>query len=431
MAREIVWKDIGIQKGADRKETASALAEKYAERIARLSGGSGEFDRAAFVKYILRESDASFERTRSAPFSMLDVPWDKQRFDYEAMHRALFLGYTAQLTETESEIAEELRRRAEAGEMRFDKGLSFFHALESIVTFAEQGGLARDKAGAFVSTLCEKSLLDDPLYLREMLNNPQRLIADRASGAEPRFDLDAFAERLREDQAAAEFFANRPGHVELPQKFVVYSVDGQARHKVWRTYEQVALRTAQILASVATYGIVPGGVVGGVRPTQLYGTIDRADLCIINWYPAYQGAVLVPLEDFVQNRSGVQFLHSMSVMVDGDKTTGTDVVVGPDSSGVLPTIDPSKFLTIVPRELEGVVALSIRQLGTLLRRPDEEIYHTLGRCIGYNPSVWQNFHYFNEWLQSTSEGNALLAEKLGREIPRLPSLSEVKQNILA
>ena len=202
----------------------------------------------------------------------------------------------------------------------------------------------------------------------------------------------------------------------FPDKFIVHSVDTQGYAKAWRTYEQFAAITSSKLASVVTYGLVPGGVLGGINPTDLYGTLDRADLLILNWYPQFQGGVIIPTEFFAKDGFGCEITGSRSVMIDGDNGKGRDIIVRPNQEGILPHVSPSEFVVVVPLELQKATISEITSLHHKLRRSSPEVAATLERCVGYDPSLWGNFHYFNEWLQTTAEGNALLEDRIGHSI---------------
>ncbi|GEM_PF-6995108 len=432
----VSWRDIGIKENAyDKEEEARKLASAAVQRITKLDS-DGDIDLARVTDDILAHYKTFSDETK-VTLRWSDVPREKQRFDYEQSLRALFIGYRRRLEVSDSDL-EEMGR---AGQMEFDKRFSFFHSLDIAIAFAEARHVTQKEALGFLSALMEGKVAYDPLYLREVLNNPawlsdEREIKDIAAAiAAHRLEYHSIdAEIVREpiaqleDEAAyaEQFFRTRPPKVVLPQKFVVHSVDGQASNKMWRTYDQVAARTADTLASIATYGIVAGGIVGGINPTTLMGTVDRADLCIINWYPKYQGAILVPLDTFARPNHEYKFTGSMSVMVDGDKAHGTDIIVGPDSDGILPEIKPSGFVAIVPAALQERVSAEMYRLGHLLGRSNADVHATLNRCIGYDPTHWKNIHHFNEWLQTTPDGNALLEERLGRRITDLPTVNDIK-----
>ncbi len=379
-----------------------------------------------------------------------DVSREKHRLDWEQQMRAYFIGFKRPLFETIEQIDEQVDKLACVGTLEFDCGLSFYHSVETVVAFCENVGFSRDEAAVFLSELFDGNAIYNPLYIREMLNYPERLGFERNS-----LDVKNFALEVNrnygdhggykdsgspenvvkvptlegESDLASEFFAQRQKEGTFPKKLIVHSVDTQASRKAWRTYEQVARQTSTKLASVATYGLVPGGVLGGINPTTLFGTLDRADLCIINWYPQYQGAVLFPVERFVKDGFGCRFTGSRSVMIDGDRGGGTDIIVGQNEEGILPYMSPSDLIIVIPQELQRAVADEMIRLHRLLRRPRGELTKTLEMLVGYNPSLWKNFHYFNEWLQTTPGGNALLEERIGCPVSKLKSSDEIKANI--
>ncbi len=150
---------------------------------------------------------------------------------------------------------------------------------------------------------------------------------------------------------------------------------------------------------------------------------------IMNWYPQFQGSVIIPTEFLAQEGFGCEFTGSMSVMIDGDRGRGRDIIARPNKEGVLPYLSPHEFVVVIPTELQRATIDEITRLYHRLVRPPEEIVTTLKRCIGYEPSLWRNYHYFNEWLQTTPEGNALLEERIGRPVSDLKSSDEIKVNI--
>lgn len=116
-------------------------------------------------------------------------------------------------------------------------------------------------------------------------------------------------------------------------------------------------------------------------------------------------------------------------MIDGDRGHGTDVIVRPNEDGILPYVSPSEFVVIVPTELQRAAGDEITNLHQRLLRQSLKITATLERCIGYDPNIWRDFHYFNEWLQTTPKGNTLLEEKIGRPVSGLKSSAEIKAHI--
>ncbi len=429
------WRDIGIKENAyDRDQEAQKLAGAAVQRIAKLDTDD-DINLVGVADDILAHYKTFSDETK-VTLRWSDVPREKQRFDYEQSLRALFIGYRRRLEVSDSDL-EEMGR---AGQMEFGKRFSFFHSLDVAIAFAEAQHVAQKDALGFLSALMEGKAVYDPLYLMEVLNNPAWLSGERemktiaAAIAAHRLTYrsiayEPIAQLVDEASFAEHFFQTRPRKVVLPQKFVVHSVDGQAAQKFWRTYAQVVDRTAANLASIATYGIVSGGAVDGINPTTLMGTVDRADLCIINWYPEYQGAILVPLDAFAQSDYRCKFTHSMSVMVDGDKAHGTDIIVGPNDERILPEVKPSGFVAIVPAALQERVSAEIYRLGHLLKRPDDDVRATINRCIGYDPTHWRNIHYFNEWLQTTPDGTALLEGRLGRKVTDLPIVNDIKARL--
>ncbi|MBI2548094.1 hypothetical protein HYW21_01970 [Candidatus Woesearchaeota archaeon] len=444
----LIWRDIGFKKHETwrDRERVSGLAYGYAERIGQLPNPGDSYDAPSIASSILRAYEQFLEETKTV-LRWDDVPKDKQRFDHEQLIRAMFVGYKGHFDSSPEEIEQELERFS-GTTLDKDKGLSWYHSMEGVVAFCEGVRFTREEAVVFLNTLLGKKALYDPLYVHEALNHPERfrfgeqsrnpeeLARAIAGNYERSFSYErndsGRNEVLRindERTLAEEFFARREKEGAFPGKFVVHSIDSQASAKAWRTYEQFATITAAKLGSIATYGLVPGGVVSGINPAELYGTLDRADLMIMNWYPRFQGGVVIPVELFAQNGFGCEFTNSMSVMIDGEKGTGTDVIARPNEEGILPYLSPSAFVAVIPRELQSTTIDEIARLHGLLQRSSHEIPKTLEQCIGYDPSLWKNFHYFNEWLQTTPQGNALLEARIGRPVSGLKSTEKIKANI--
>ncbi|MBI5871539.1 hypothetical protein HZB88_00445 [archaeon] len=439
----LVWRDIGFRKnetGHDPK-IVGELANSYARRIGQLPNSGNPYDTSSIASSIIETYEKFLKATKTI-LRWDDVPKDKQRLDHEQFMRAMFLGYKKPFYSTTEEIDQETDRFS-GKTLENDKGLSFYHSIECVVGFCENVSFSKEEAVVFLQELFGCKALYDPLYIKEMLNHPERL-GFREKSREPEKLAQAISEnyerlvsynrnelpKIADEKAIAkEFFAQREREGAFLGKFVVHSIDTQASAKAWRTYEQFAALTSSKLASIAIYGLVPGGVLGGINPTEIYGTLDRADLMIMNWYPRFQGGVIIPTEFFAQQGFGCEFTGSMSVMIDGDRGTGRDIITKPNEEGILPYLSPSEFVVIVPTELQRATVDKITSLYHKLLRPPEEIATTLKRCIGYEPKLWKNFHYFNEWLQTTPEGNALLEERIGCPVSDLKLSDEIKANI--
>lgn len=414
----LVWHDIGIGTndvpGEGREQK---IAQAILERV-----------EASDLTLKVLEAFATFTKETSFTLCWNDVPLEKAHFDYEQFARAMYFGFQESSVMTIPKIDEELKLMRKMGELKHHRGFSFFHSLDVAVSLAEQESYSRTETGEFIEQLLLDKSLYDPLYLREMLNSQRCGLRGRplakAIEAQPSPSMNHTLSATSindERRIAAEFLAQRQKGIVLPQKLVVHSVDGQASEKTWRTYKQVQQRTANKLASIATYGLVTGGVVGGILPIIIHGTIDRADLVIMNWYPQYQGAILCPLDSFVQPGHQCKFTYSMSIMIDDQKGSGTDIFVGP-AEKKLPYIEPTKLVAVVPTTLDTV--RDLEGLAHLLKRSA-----ALDRCIFYDPTLWGNFHHFNEWLQTTEQGTELLERKLERKLTDMKTVPEIKTNL--
>lgn len=430
----ILWKDIGITEFDDCEKKAKELAEHYAGRVAQFQSEDSEgkgIDKSSFINNILNNYNDFFEKTKEV-LIWSDVPQEKHRFDYERQQYTFFYGRHPLMGMSVEKIDKVLEQIGVVGKLELDKKFAFFHSLESAVMFAEEQRFTQSEASVFLSALLESKSFYNPLYIREVLNHSERFGFKNKEGVKQfaeeinvnygkqKVDLEKNDIEIQsisnEAERAQQFFKTRAEKNKLHHKFVIHAIDGQVCNRTWRTYPQIAERTANTLASIAMYGIVAGGVRGGIVPTALFGSIDKADMRLFNWYPQYQGAVFVPLERFVQPNFQCKFV-------------GNDVVLGPNEEKVLPYIEPEKFITIIPKELSKDVSQGIKSIGDLLRKPEEEVKETLNRCLIYNPQHWKDFHYFNEWLQLTAEGNSLLEEKLGVKVVELRTVDDVNKKL--
>ena len=426
----LVWKDIGLKKNeaGNNHERVSYFANNYAQRIGQLPHSEDSYNISSVASSIIRTYDRFFEDTKIV-LRWDDVPKTKRRVDFEQYMRAMFFGYTKPFNQTPEDIDKEIERSS-GKTLEKDKGFSFYHSIECVVHFCENNRFNREKSVEFLGELLSGKALYDPLYVREMLNHPERLgfeakpekLVEFARAISANYERPVSYDEQKifsiadEVTMAKDFFAQRKTEGLFPDKFIVHSVDTQGYAKAWRTYKKFAAITSSKLASVVTYGLVPGGVLGGINPTDIYGTLDRADLLILNWYPQFQGGVIIPTEFFAKDGFGCEITGSRSVMIDGDKGKGRDIIIRPNQEGILPHVSPSEFVVVVPLELQKATISEITSLHHKLRRSSPEVAATLERCIGYDPSLWENFHYFNEWLQTTAEGNALLEDRIGHSI---------------
>ncbi len=436
------WRDIGINDTAvDLERKAQQLADRYVSVISSFPAGTESSDPTALSDILMRSYRTFFEQTKEV-LRWTDLPWEKLRFDYEQQMRALFMGYQQALGMSQAQVDAELDKIGKVGNMEFDRGLSFFYAVDAAVAFAQREQLTQSEAIKMLTEFSNTNCFNDALFLSEALLNGEvwgydrtrknaRELAGRIAEGLPEYGRGEGTSSCQltslndEESLVRHFFETRPSQVVLSQKFIIHSVDGQGSEKMWRTYPQIAERTSTTLASLVTYGLVPGSIVGRSLSTTLFGTLDRADLCIMNWYPEYQSGLLIPAQSFLLPGFGRKLTGSMSTMVDGEKETGQDLIIRCNDAGDLPSISPSKFVIIVPTALQSMLSAKINRIGSALRKSTEEIAATINRCIVYDPSLWKNFHYFNEWLQSTEEGNSILEAKLEGRVSGLKTVPEL------
>ena len=171
----LVWKDIGLKKNeaGNNHERVSDFANNYAQRIGQLPHSEDPYDISSVVSSIIRTYERFFEDTKIV-LRWDDVPKTKKRIDWEQYIRAMYYGYTKPFNQTPEDIDKEIERSS-GKTLEKDKGFSFYHSIECVVHFCENNRFNREKAVEFLDELLNGKALYDPLYVREMLNHPERL----------------------------------------------------------------------------------------------------------------------------------------------------------------------------------------------------------------------------------------------------------------
>lgn len=308
---------------------------------------------ANFVDRVLQKYDEFLERT-SIRYSTSNVPREKQVRDQEDVARHMFLGYKARY-DMETSFTDQTAI--------FNSGFAFFYTLD----FALRSGK----------------------NLEEILEWDDFWPLPNGEG-----DVKIFTIGDEEKQAAKFTFRQMPG------KIVVYSVDRGAGKRALMTYEEIARATEERLTSIGLHGLYPGGLVGGMFHRTIFGSLDRADLCIMNYDRMNQGAVLCPLDRFIDAGNSYKFKKSIAVMIDEDKKPGIDVVISREG-GYLPHINHSDLIIVAPS------TMGIKR----------------GSVITYDPKIWNGFNKFNEWLQT--DGKEVLERALDRKLDDMKSYSQV------
>ncbi len=302
-----------------------------------------------------------FLQATSIRYDSRNVSDEKKKADAEDVMRHMFLGYKKEYMVSKEDYVTDKT-------VTVNGGYSFLYALDIAL-----------QAGWSIHNVLEGDTLYDPLVLRE------RIWGESAYKAEI----------IKVENTPA---CKSEG--EMPHKLVVYAVDRGAGNRAVMTYKQIAALTAIRITSIGRHGIVPGGVVGGNFHQKIFGSVDRADLCMLNHDQQHQAAVLCPLERFAQ--ADFSLKRSIAVMVNGDKAKGTDIVVTSKEGGKLLSIAPQDLVLVVPTTMQ--------------------IEPNRSSIIMYDPVHWHDFHHFNEWLQTTSAGISVLEQALGRKIGDLKNM---------
>lgn len=346
-----MFHDLGIQD----KESYSP---KRAREIVRtLIGDSG-----LEVRIMTLLDD--FQRETVVTYDSRNIPVEKKKRDAEDVMCHMFLGYKKPCPISEEDYVKDKV-------VTITAEYAFLYALDVAV-----------RLGKPVLELLDGNDLYDPLMLREKLLG-ESPVKSETIRVEDRPDF-------------------RAG--EMPHKLVVYAVDRGAGKRAVMTYEQIADATAQRMTSIGKYGLVPGGVVGGNFHRTIFGSVDRADLCMLNYDSQHQAAVLCPVDRFAQAQ--YTFRPSIAVMVNGNKAKGVDIVVTSCEKKSLPFVSPRDLVLVVPTTMPIVG-------------------HT-SNIIRYDPAVWQGFHHFNEWLQSTPAGVEILEYVFGRKMIEMRSVEGLR-----
>ncbi|MBI2665431.1 hypothetical protein HYX12_02305, partial [Candidatus Woesearchaeota archaeon] len=152
-----------------------------------------------------------------------------------------------------------------------DGGYTFIYALDAAVYFMEEGCYAsQKKAAEFLRELLQGEAVYNALYLKEMLDFPERIGWQKSDGllelarrinqnyAENKnrvgFLRGSFLKLEGEAEIANKFILTKPQRLELPHKLAVHAVDGQLGWRAWMTYDEIPIRTISNLSSIATYG---------------------------------------------------------------------------------------------------------------------------------------------------------------------------------
>lgn len=308
------------------------------------------------VNSVLAKYEEFLSRT-SITYDSKDVSEEKKRIDQEDVMRHMFLGYSAHYDQRDYSPVDHVTA--------FDSGFAFFYTLD----LALRSGKS----------------------LEEILKQDDFWALPKKEGKTEIIKIE------NEEREASNF-----DYASLPEKIVIYSVDRGAGKRSTMTYEQIAKATQERLTSIGLHGIVPGGVVGGMFHRTIFGSLNRADLCIMNYDRNNQGAILVPLDRFIQSEMQCGFKSSIAVMVREEKQHGTDIIVTSKEGLELPYIAPHDLTIVAPNTMnvEG------------------------SKVIAYDPGLWNGFHKFNEWLQT--RGKDVLEYALGRKLSDMKSRREFK-----
>src|SRR3989338_8874346 len=304
-----------------------------------------------------------FQQQTTLSYDTRTIPEEKKRRDAQDVMRHMYLGYRKPCPVSKEDyiIDKTVTTHSE---------YAFVYALDLAI-----------RAGITVPHFLENTSYHDPLTACERIKGKSNTKA-QVLRIEERLDFKVG---------------------EMPHRLVVYAVDRGAGKRAVMTYEQIVHATVKKMTSIGRYGLVPGGVVGGNFHQTIFGSVDRADLCMLNYDTQHQAAVLCPVDRFAQ--APYSFKSSIAVMVNGDKAKGLDLIVTSAEKENLPFVSPHDLVLVVPT--------------TMSVTPNHS------NIIYYDPAQWGNFHIFNEWLQTTAAGTEILEHALGRKMNEIKNVEEI------
>ena len=426
-------RNLGLKKGdAPAEKFEHLLANGWGKRFAAVFPAGHERAIAIF-----RKAHGNFLQETYSRTTMDGVPDGHRRSHIEFTLRSFFGAWKRQLDPAEIDALNNFKGRTRPSSLQMRANM--LYGLDALLDFMEAHPMPASceaKYLQFFQELAKKGILADPLFLRRILGNPKaylgdiilpsehiigwlpdllRLIKSRNEKREGAASLwESNNELSCEDDLAARFNSAPSPPLGLGGRFAFHTVDGQIGERIWMLPEEIQAQTAQRLASILAYGLVPGGIVGGsITHTDIFFGIDRPDIDLLTVYPELQAVVFVPVSVLAGCGYPSSVEKNTRAWHDGDKAVADQLTLTA-KEGELPHVSEEKISAVVPSGLLGLVHKEIQELSMRVGRgPTGELCEWLGRVIPYEPKYWGNIHRFLEFLQTSPEGLHVIRELYG------------------
>lgn len=436
------FRDLGIRKGTyPQKKFDELIAGNWGQKFSKLFARDNERATAVF-----RAAHERFLNDTPKENPIEGLPPKHVKVHIELTLRSFGFGFTQNIAEIVEEeyahLADPLRNPSPPcpnldARMLYSAELVLsFLGTENCICHAGSR-VSEEVKFQFFEFLINNGLLRDPLFLAYMLikygSNVQsgndligfsQLLFDRYNATAdksnwvPELPTCDSHNPMREKKLATEFLGSeRP--FDLGSRFVVYVVDGQVGPRMRMQPEEATAATARTLASIAIYGVVPGGIVGGnINYHLIHSSVDRADIDLLSVYPNFQAVVMVPIQTGILD-SG--FPHTArrnaKVWYNNDIGHAPELMVEPQvvtpELSWLPRIEPSKLVIVLPRGLDALFKKAVANLAGKLGIKNMSLINV----VSYDPDYWGNVHNFVEFLQISAEGQSRLQFSLGERMP--------------
>ncbi len=417
------FRDLGMRKGLNpRQEFERLTTRTWDESFGRIFGDSRLEARSRF--------DSAQDKFLDGiqPRSVDGIPIEHVKAHLEFIHRSFGDrdGWKSK-RDVQAEVEMQLGwlREAEGAYSPRSINSTMLHGLDIVMQFLGCNGAPPAANLAFLQDMLDAGIMKDPLFLAMMLDRQvdgiesfSRKLAEQ-HGAEtgrsisiPQYSDLGFQSPAHEEAVAANF-ENVERPLDLGAKFAFYAVDGQPADRLRMHPDDLTAATTKSLASILTYGIVPGALVGGeINFHKIFLGVDRVDMDLLMIYPDLQATVVVPMERLHGSRFPCTSNRNVKSWHNGNKAHGKGVTMEP-FDGLLPIIEPFRLAMLIPMKLHDRLCDAIGSLATRLGLDHEtEISWRLKRIIPYNPEYWGNVHNFVEFLQIDEYGKTMLENVL-------------------
>lgn len=309
------------------------------------------------------------------------------------------------------------------------------YGLDLFLQLCEKGAISNEFAFSFFRSLLVNRIISDPLFFQRAIN-----LAARDGALEPgQFEFLGYAESLVKRYSSSyggsqcfsdvlsEFenellhardFLRTGAPLDLGGNYVVYAIDGGIANRMWSTPEEIIERAAQRIVSILCYGIVPGGVVGGViTHDTIFMSESRPDIDLMNIYPESQAAIIVPLAHVMRAGFPTEAVRNAKVFHNSDRAVAHQMTVLAKETRELPVIglegpDPeassadmklqgANLVAAVPKSMLGRIVHKLYELECRIGLKENDL---IGQIIPYDPALWGGVTPFLEFLQATEFG---------------------------